>query len=1652
MAGGGTSATGAADQFAYTTGSSSVPIPSPVSGGWQLNGTAQVITTTSPPNLQLTPATNYLAASAFWPTPVPGVGISAAFDAFIGSGSGADGMTFTLADASVTHPTALGVTAGGEGFSGITGIAVSLDTWQNTSDPSSNFVGIATTNTAQQQLDYVSTNSSIPSLRNTVHHFVVTTTSTGITVTMDGTQVLNYTTSVPSSVLVGFTGATGGFNDVHQVQNVSITTAPPPPAPTVTGVSPGTGPSTGGTAVTITGTNFTGATAVDFGPGNPATAVTVVSSTSITATAPTGTPSTVDVTVTTGGGTSATNTGDKYTYNPPPPPTVTGVSPASGPSAGGTAVTITGTNFTGATAVDFGPGNPATSFTVNNAGSITATSPIGAGTAVDVTVTTGGGTSAINGNDQYAYTGPPPPTVTGVSPSTGYTGTSVTITGTNLSGVTAVNFGTSNPATTFALVSANTLTATVPGGTGTVDVTVTTGGGTSATGAADQYTYLAGPLPPPTVTLVNPVGGPAGTLVSVSGNYFVGVTTVDFGTTAATFTVNGSTVITATAPAGTGTVDVTVTTGAGPSATSAADQFTYTAGPPPNSIPSPVTGGWQLNGTAQVITTTSPANLQLTPTTNWEVGSAFYSSPVPGVGISAAFDAFIGSGSGADGMTFTLADASVTQPTALGDNGGGEAFSGITGIAVSLDTYKNASDPSSNFVGIATTNTAQQQLNYVSTNSSIPSLRNTLHHFVVTTTSTGITVAMDGTQVLTYATSLPQYVLLGFTGATGGGNDIHQVQNVAITTGAPLPAPTVTGVDPSSGLNTGGTTVSITGTGFTGTGFIGASAVHFGSSAATFSVNSSNIITATAPAGTGTVDVTVTTGGGTSAISPDDQYTYIVPPVPTVTGVSPPSGPSTGGSIVSITGTGFTWASAVHFGANAAAKFTDSNDNVITATAPAGNLGATDVTVSTPTGTSPTSAADQFTYVVPPVPTVTGVSPISGPSTGGTSVTITGTGLTGASAVNFGPNNPSATYTVTSDSSITATAPAGTVGTADVTVVTPGGTSAISPADQFTYTVPPAPTVTGVSPGSGPNGTLVTITGTNFTGATAVDFGPSPATTLTVSSATIVYATVPAGTGMVNVTVITPGGTSAISLADQYTYTVPPAPTVTGVSPGSGFYGTSVIVTGTNFTGASAVNFGPGNLATTFTVNSSTSITATVPAGTGTVDMTVTTSGGSSATSASDQFSYLAGPTPPTMVATYRGDLGRSGYYPSETGVTTANVASLKLHWTAKGGTGSYSQPIVANNLVYWGDWNGFEHGTNLTGTDVWETNLGVNTDSACLPPVAGVSGTATVGLMGTTSVLYVPGGDDNFYELNALTGAVMWKTNLGTPPGDYLWSSPILYNGSIYQAVASFGDRPLVQGRLVQMDATTGAIQHTTDMVPNGCTGGGIWSSPAIDTSDGSIYVTTGTPNGCNLPEMSPAIVKMRASDLTVLSSWTIPQSELFSDPDFGSTPTLFSAVINGVSRSLVGALNKDGLFFAWDRSDLAAGPVWQTRIANPAGGPLSIVSASWDGSQLYVGGGNTIINGVSCYENISALNPATGAFIWRSCVQGSMTAGITEVPGVLIEGYGAVGKLLFLNPANGATLLTYSPGAVPEGEATVSNGIVYVSLSNGNLIALGQ
>ena len=246
------------------------------------------------------------------------------------------------------------------------------------------------------------------------------------------------------------------------------------------------------------------------------------------------------------------------------------------------------------------------------------------------------------------------------------------------------------------------------------------------------------------------------------------------------------------------------------------------------------------------------------------------------------------------------------------------------------------------------------------------------------------------------------------------------------------------------------------------------------------------------------------------------------------------------------------------------------------------------------------------------------MSPNFGPTGGGTVVTITGTNFTGVTtSVTFG--GASANFTVNSLIQITATTPAHAAGAVDVVVVTGAGTATASAA--FTYLAPPS--VTGVAPNKGPTagGMPVVITGTGFTGATSANFGARSAS-FTVSSDTRIMATSPAGSaGPVDVTVTTPVGTSATSMADQFTYF--PPPTVTAIAPSNGPIAgaTAVTITGTNFTGATTVKFGTATA--TFTVSSATQIAANSPAGSaGTIDVTVTTPGGTSKTSTSDQFTY----------------------------------------------------------------------------------------------------------------------------------------------------------------------------------------------------------------------------------------------------------------------------------------------------------------------------------------------------------------------------------------------------------------------------------------------
>jgi hypothetical protein len=1164
-----------------------------------------------------------------------------------------------------------GVTVNGTGF----GHAVDVVVTTSGSPGTGTGIGLFTYNDVEQ-VSIGGTNASSFTFVNATQ--LTTSTPPGVT----GVGNVIVTTAG------GNTGSTGN-NEFAYTQG----------GPSISAILPDSGLTNiaSNTPVTISGSNFvpgnfqdgTPATTVTFGCGSTTnTTTSSVSNVSIvTAAVPNcATAGAATVTVKLPGGSTATY---NYLYVGPQTPIVTGItntngsSPfdgqAKGSTEGGDQVTISGSYFTGATAVAIG-GTAVSAFTVQDPGHITTTTPPGTAGLTSVSVTVPQASTPTGTANIFTYV-QPVPQVTSVLPNYGGTagGNQITIRGSGFTAATKVSFGSNfiNCPASCTVASDNeidVIATPASSSATTVDLLVTTPGGTSTASSLDQFTYIA----LPTVTGLSPTSGPAagGTTVTITGTGFTNASTVKFGSVTANVTnFGGSTQLTATAPVGAAgsTVDVQVSIqatlpgssspGTFFSAAVSSDKYTYQGPPTVNSV-SPnagsTAGGYdvKINGAS------------FTGATHVTVGGIAVS------GFTVSSDSVIDVPNWPGG---TVGAASVVVTTPNGSNAANSLFTyyapstGVTSSPTSGPIGTTVTITGNNFAGRITVAFGANQATTFSVNSTTqitaiaPPGTGTVP-VTVTTPAGTVTSANTFTYTVppTISITPPQGptgasvvitasagVLTGATAVQFGGvnatsftlNSPTQITatappgsgTVSVTVATPngtatssnqftyLGVPTVTSVSPPSGPLAGNYQVTISGTSLTG-----ASAVKFGSTpATTFTYSSATQqITATVPAGTGTVDLTVTTPLGTSAINrPGDQFTYTT--APAVTGISPTSGPSIGGTSVTITGNNLAGATAVKFGGTAG-TITSSGPTTIVVTSPPGS-GTVDVTVTTTAGTSAANSADRFTYI-PPAPTITGFTPASGPTAGGTSVTITGTNLSGATSVTFGTT--SGAITANTAGSITVTSPPGT-GAVALTVTTPGGS--VTSTGKFTYTAP-APTVTSVSPNVGPvgGGATVTITGTNFIGVSAVKFGSINATSFQTNSQTQITATTPAGNAgaVVDVTVTTSAATSAINQpGDQYTYSGPPA--VTGLSPNTGpsAGGTSVTITGSNFSGATAVNFGstPG---TSLSVNGSgTLITVLSPPGSGTVNVTVVTPSSTSAISPLDRFTYGKATTSLTLTS-----------------------------------------------------------------------------------------------------------------------------------------------------------------------------------------------------------------------------------------------------------------------------------------------------------------------------------------------------------------------------------------------------------------------------------
>ncbi|BCS31826.2 hypothetical protein TBR22_A10280 [Luteitalea sp. TBR-22] len=709
--------------------------------------------------------------------------------------------------------------------------------------------------------------------------------------------------------------------------NVSITTSSkvtlvggftytgPQPAPTLTAVSPASGVTTGGTPITLTGTNFSGSPTVTVG-GVAATGVTVINSTTITAVTPTGTAGARDVVVTTLGG-DATLVGG-FTYVAPP--TVSGLTPSSGPTAGGTTVTITGSNFTADTQVRFS-GVIAQSVTVSSATTLTAVTPGGAAGAADVRVTTPGGDITLPGGFTYR---PPPPTLSGIAPASGPVagGTPVTLTGQWSADVTRVTIGGAD-ATSVVQAGGSLTAVTPPGAAGPRDVVVTTLGGDAT--LVGGFTYVA----PPTVSGLTPSSGPTagGTTVTITGTDFVGSTTVTLGGVAATAVavVNSTTLTAVTPQRSAGARSVVVTTPYG-SATSPTP-FTFAASPTvlsvsPNS--GPTTGQTTIAITGTGFEGTPTVTLRGIPATDvTRLGPTLLTAVTPAAAVGPSDVTVTAAGGSATAAgAFTYIDpASLTGPARI-DVVTPVAGTVNGGTVVTVCGYRLDAAVTILFGARAGTN-----------------VQPLFGDCVAVRTPAGVALGPVDVTILTAAGKATRAAGFSY-----------------------LPVPqlgTFGAITPSRGSQAGGTTVLIA-----GDGFVGAPIVRIGGALATsVTVINPGYLTAVTPPGTGVGDLSVEVGGATATRAGAFTYLPVTPGAPTIASVAPVSGPLSGGTLVTICGQNLDTQTAVLFGGRPGPVQTRGEGCLRAYTPFNDTAGAVDITVLAPGGSTTRSAA--FSYVTP---------------------------------------------------------------------------------------------------------------------------------------------------------------------------------------------------------------------------------------------------------------------------------------------------------------------------------------------------------------------------------------------------------------------------------------------------------------------------------------------------------------------------------------------------------------------------------------------------------------------------------------------------------------------------------------------------------------
>src|SRR5436190_17050438 len=299
-------------------------------------------------------------------------------------------------------------------------------------------------------------------------------------------------------------------------------------------------------------------------------------------------------------------------------------------------------------------------------------------------------------------------------------------------------------------------------------------------------------------------------------------------------------------------------------------------------------------------------------------------------------------------------------------------------------------------------------------------------------------------------------------------------------------------------------------------------------------------------------------------------------------------------------------------------------------------------------------------------------------------------------------------------------------------------------------------------------------------------------------------------------------------------------------------------------------------------------------------------------------------------------------------GPTAAQAGSLQQAWRFDAPTGDFTgTPVVAGGVLVAGTNLGSIYALDaVTGKQLWSHDVGRQINGSAAIDLAAPDGP-------TVFVPVAQTGSPRLIALSLLTGAVRWDKVLSDEDGSYVYGSPTFWNGRVYIGTSGpNSDESTARGTVVALDESSGNVSWRTYTVPPGHDGGAVWSTPAIDTATGRLYVGTGNAYHSPAADTTDAMLVLSTENGAILGHfqtapgdvWQLDSPTSGPDYDFGASPNL----INGPDgRRLVGEGSKSGTYWALDRASMK--PVWSTDVGpgSSIGGILA--STAYDGARIY-------------------------------------------------------------------------------------------------------